>query len=178
VAGVATVVGMVSFLVIVLILNFLLINRMTSQVDKRLQQRLALVSAFLQRNPSGNIESITPGPGDHDADDVPILVWRVRADGSTTALSSNTPSLPRQGWSNGYRTFSIATSNFRFEAVNFQSGWLVDAESLANVRRLRNNLKLAELIVGLVLLILMFGAAFIVGIRALAPTPRMNFAHH
>jgi signal transduction histidine kinase len=160
---------MVSFVVIVLVLNSLLINRMTSQVDQRLHQRMILVGAFIQRNPSGNISSITPGDGDRDNDDVPILVWRVRADGSATALSSNTPSLPRQQWSEGYRTFSIATSNFRFEAVPFTSGWLVDAESLANVRRLRNTLGLAEFIAGLVLLILMFGAAFVVGIRALAP---------
>jgi len=169
VAGVATGVGMVSFVIIVLVLNTFLANRMTSQVDERLHQRLVIVKLFLQHNLSGSAESIAPKRSDQDNDDAPILVWRVSTKGSSSALSSATPPLPHREWSNGYRTFSLASSAFRFEAVPFKSGFLVDAESLADVQRLRGTLEIAELIAGLVLMVLMFGAAFVVGIRALAP---------
>jgi len=160
---------MVSFVVIVLVLNSLLINRMTSQVDHRLQQRLNIIEPLLRHGPSQSIATVAPEPGDRDNDDAPILIWRVRPDGTSTALSSATPSLAPEAWSVGYRTFSIGPSSFRFEAVDFHSGWLVDAESLADVHRLRSTLEVTELIAGIVLLILMFGAAFVVGIRALAP---------
>jgi len=169
VAGVATGVGMVSFVIVVLVLNAFLVNRMTSQVDQRLRQRLSIVELLFQQNPSASTETIPSAPGDRDYDDAPILVWSVRMNGAASALSSPTPSLPALRWSNGFRTFSIAQSTFRFDATAINSGWLVDAESLADVQRLQNTLELAELIAGFVLGILMFGAAFGVGVRALAP---------
>jgi len=169
VAGVATALGMVSFVVIVLILNSLLINRMTSQVDQRLQVRLAIVENVLKQSSSTSATTIAPQPNDGDDDDAPIIVWLINANGRALVLSGAKPALPQQQWSKGYRTMTIATSTFRMEAVSYKSGWIVDAESLADVQRLRNTLELAELIAGLVLMILMFGAAFVVGIRALAP---------
>jgi len=127
VAGVATGVGMVSFVIVVLVLNAFLVNRMTSQVDQRLRQRLSIVELLFQQNPSASTETIPSAPGDRDDDDAPILVWSVRTNGAASALSSPTPSLPALRWSNGFRTFSIAQSTFRFDATAMNSGWLVDA---------------------------------------------------
>jgi signal transduction histidine kinase len=169
VAGVATALGMVSFIVIVLVLNSFLINRVTSQVDQRLRDRLGIVEHVLQQNPSSNTSLITTRSGDGDNDDAPIFVWLVTLNDSATPLTGVAPRLPHEKWSNGTRTLTITTSTFRLDAVTYKTGWLVDAESLAEVIRLRNTLELAESVAGLVLMVLMFGAAFVVGIRALAP---------
>jgi signal transduction histidine kinase len=61
---------------------------------------------------------------------------------------------------------------FRFSAVRFQDGWFVAGESLADVTRVSSSLFDVEIVAGGVLLVLMYLAAFVVGMRALTPVAR------
>jgi signal transduction histidine kinase len=61
---------------------------------------------------------------------------------------------------------------FRFSAVRFTNGWLVAGESLADVTRVSSSLFDVETVAGGVLLVLMYLAAFVVGMRALTPVAR------
>jgi signal transduction histidine kinase len=172
VAGAATVIGMGSYVLIGLIFNYSLIDHMTSQVDARLSQQLTFaVKNDAQRE--GSIAKIsTKHSSDLDDDDAPIFVWRVASSGTSTIITPGAPRLPREQWIAGSTSMQLGRSAFRFRAVAFDSGYLVAAESVADIQRLRDSLLNAELIFGAVLLVLMYGASFVVGIRALSPIAR------
>ncbi len=172
VAAVATVIGMGSYVIIALIFNFTLINHLTAQVDTRLAQRLTLAVKNDGRSEGAITGTPTSGYGDLDDVDAPVFVWRVTSKGASTALTVGGPSLPARTWTSGNSSILIGTSAFGVRAVAFRSGWLVAGESLADVDRIRDSLVNAELIFGAVLLALMYGASFVVGIRALSPIAR------
>ncbi len=165
-------IGMGSYVVIALIFNFSLINHLTSQVDVRLSQRLTL-AVKNGGQPEGSISGV-PSNGYRDLDDVdaPIFVWKVTSGGVSTGLTAGAPRLPKSKWVAGNGSLVIGQSTFGVRAVSFDSGWLVAGESLADVDRIRDSLINAELIFGAILLALMYGASFVVGIRALSPIVR------
>jgi signal transduction histidine kinase len=172
VAVVATMVGMGSYVLIALIFNYSLINHMTNQVDARLGQRLVLAVKS-----GGQREGALPGTppkesGDLDDDDAPVFVWKVSSSGVAVAITAGAPRLPPTTWVTGNGSLRLGQSTFGVRAVSFDSGWLVAGESLADVERVRDSLINAELIFGAVLLVLMYGASFVVGIRALSPIAR------
>jgi signal transduction histidine kinase len=161
--------GTACFVVIVTILSFLLIGHMNSQVDVRLHQRLEVVLQVGNKVASDNETSVIPATNGQDSDDVPIYVWRVRADKVINSFSLGGPKLPHRTWSAHDATAKIGTSTFRFGVIRYRGGWLIAGESLADVTRLESILLTLEIIVGVVLAVLMFLAAFVVGIRAQAP---------
>lgn len=172
VAVVSTIIGMCSYVVIALIFNFSLIRHMTSQVDVRLGQKLTLaVKRGGQREDSipGTSAKVT---GDLDDDDAPVFVWKVASNGASSELTAGAPRLPATTWVAGDGSLQIGHSTFGVRAVPFETGWLVAGESLTDVERVRESLVSAELIFGAVLLVLMYGASFLVGIRALSPIAR------
>ncbi len=156
---------MICFVVSVVIFNVLVVNHLTAQVDARLNQWLTLESSI--EGHGGGIHST--GPSDADSDDVPIYTWRVLESGSIAALTVRSPTLPEVRWTSRPVTLTIGYSHFRFLAVRDGKGWLVAGSSLAQVTRIRSLLVLGEIVSGAVLLVLMFGAAYAVGIRSLAP---------
>lgn len=172
VAVVATLIGMGSYILIALIFNFSLIDHMTSQVDTRLGQRLVL-AAKSGGQPEGSIAGRpTKESGDLDDDDAPVFVWKVTSSGTSTKITAGAPRLPLTKWVVGDRSLRLGASTFEVRAMSYRSGWLVAGESLADVERVRDSLINAELIFGAVLLVLMYGASFVVGIRALSPIAR------
>jgi len=171
VAAMATVIGMVAFVLVSVLVNTVLLGRLNSQVDARLQQQLSIVEKATKGadDAAKGLEGLS---NDDDRDDVPIYVWRVSGDGVANAFASGSPKLPVTAWSPGSRTATVGQSTFRFSAVRFHNGWLVAGESLANVRRVSSSLFDVEVAAGGVLLVLMYLAAFVVGMRALAPVAR------
>ena len=169
VAAIATALGTASFIVIVMVLSLLLINHSNSQVDARLHQRLEIVRQVGNRTASDGETSAAATSGEQDSDDVPIYVWRVRANNSVVAYSLGAPKLPRTTWSAHDATIAVAKSTFRFSAVRYRGGWLVAGESLADVARLKSILLELDISGGVVLALLTFLAALVVGIRAQAP---------
>jgi signal transduction histidine kinase len=169
VAGSATALGTLVFVIIVLVLNVLLIGHLKSQVDARLEQRLALSSRILSDNDSPSAVALESTSEDHDDDDVPIFLWKTNAEGKSASVNGASPTLPTFPRTPGPHTASIGNSSYRFDVIKFKSGALIDGETLSNVLRVQNSLYVVELIVGLVLIVLMLVAAYVVGIRALAP---------
>jgi signal transduction histidine kinase len=172
VAGFATVIGIGSYVLIALVFNYSLIDHMTSQVDVRLGQRLAIAV----KN-GGHPEASVTTPanvksGDLDEVNAPIFVWKVTSSGTNTALTAGAPRLPSTKWSEGDSSLSLNGSTFAMNSESFKGGWLVAGESIADVERVRASLINAELIFGAALLVLIYLASFVVGIRALAPIAR------
>jgi signal transduction histidine kinase len=168
----ATVIGMSSYVLIALVFNYSLIDHMTSQVDARLDQRL-VIAQRTGGQPEATIDKPSDAKsGDLDDVDAPIFVWKVASNGHSTALTAGAPRLPVMKWTIGDRSLVLNSSTFAVQAESFHGGWLVAGESLADVERVRASLVNAELIFGAVLLVLIYGASFVVGIRALSPIAR------
>ncbi|HUZ41905.1 MAG TPA: HAMP domain-containing sensor histidine kinase [Acidimicrobiales bacterium] len=168
VALVATSLGMAAFVLVCIVINSVLLGRLDSQVDTRLNQQLSVVKRVA--NSAGDSGTALNGLSkDQDRDDVPIYLWRVGHDGVAHALEIGSPRLPTTAWSLGARTETVGQSTFRFTAVHFRNGWLVAGESLAEVARVGSSLFDVEIAAGAVLLVLMYLAAFFVGVRAMAP---------
>jgi signal transduction histidine kinase len=171
VAAAATLIGMVAFVLVCVVANAVLLGRLNGQVNTRLQQELNVVVRVAKQDNQG-AQPLSGPSNDDDRDDVPIYVWRVSPRGVAHALSSGSPRLPATTWSTGLSTKSLGTSVFRLSVVRFQNGWVVAGESLANVRRVGSSLLDVEIVAGGFLLILMYFAAFFVGMRALTPVAR------
>lgn len=172
VAGFATAIGIGSYVLIALVFNYSLIGHMTAQVDVRLGQRLA-VAVKNGGQPEASVTTPADAKsGDLDDDNAPIFVWKVTSSGISTALTAGAPRLPSTKWSEGDSSLSLNRSTFAMNSESFNGGWLVAGESIADIERVRASLINAELIFGGALLILIYGASFVVGIRALAPIAR------
>lgn len=171
VAVVATFIGMVAFVLVSLVANAVLLGRQNRQVDSRLKQELSIVERIAKGGDVG-AKGLDGLSNDDDRDDVPIYVWRVSESGAARALASGSPRLPATRWLAGSRTESVEHSVFRFSAVRYQKGWLVAGESLADVTRVSSSLFDIEIAAGAVLLVLMYLAAYVVGMRALTPVAR------
>lgn len=171
VAAVATVIGMTAFVLVCVVANTVLLGRLNRQVNSRLQEQLSIVERVAKAGDEG-AKGLKGLSNDDDRDDVPIYVWRVSDGGAAHALVSGSPRLPATKWSGGSRTESVGLLKFRFSAVRFQHEWLVAGESLADVTRVSSSLFDIEIVAGGVLLVLMYLAAFVVGMRALSPVAR------
>lgn len=168
VAGVATIIGMVTFVLVAVVANFVLLGRLNSQLNTRLEQQLTIVLSVANEGGSG-AQQLNEHTNDDDHDDVPVYVWRVGADGTAHALKKGAPKLPSLVWSSGVHSAAVGHSIFQFRSIRFGSGWLVAGESLADVNRVRSSLVDVEVAAGGVLLILIYLSAYVIGMRALTP---------
>ncbi len=171
VAAVATAIGMAAFVLVCVVANAVLLGRLNGQVNNRLQQELSVVERVAKGGDEG-AQGLNGLSKDDDRDDVPIYVWRVSEGGVAHALTSGSPRLPTTTWSSGLQTKSVGQLVFRFSAVRFQNEWFVAGESLADVTRVSSSLSDLEIVAGGFLLVLMYLAAFFVGMRALTPVAR------
>jgi signal transduction histidine kinase len=156
---------MVCYVFGVVALNLVVVNRLTSQADVRLVQRLAQ-----EKSPSPPATSTSAHTdADHDIDDAPRFVWIVAAKGRPIALTPGAPNLPDRTWSIGASTVEIKGTDFRFQAILSGDGWLVAGESLAQLERVQSALIAPELLFGILLLVGTFIGSLIIGLRASAP---------
>jgi signal transduction histidine kinase len=165
VAAGATAVVLICYVVAVVVLNVLVVHRLTAQADARLSEHLVEAQKAAQ---SG---SGPPARATHerDIDDAPLFVWSVAPAGGTTALTSGAPSLPRHAWSNGLTTMEAGGTSFRFQAARSGSGWLVAGESIGQIARVQGALLVPEILVGSAAMVLVFAGALVIGLRASAP---------
>lgn len=171
VAAVATCIGMAVFVLVCVVANAVLLGRLNEQVNSRLQQELNVVIRVAKGG--GQDAQVLGGlSNDDDRDDVPVYVWRVSESGVVRALVSGSPRLPATTWVSGTQTELVGHLMFRFSAVRFHKEWFVSGESLADVTRVSSSLFDLEVVAGGFLLVLMYLAAFFVGMRALAPVAR------
>jgi signal transduction histidine kinase len=151
--------------VVALVVNLVIIDHLGSEVDARLSERLADASRQIYR-PSA---AVRPPAHEGDVDDAPVFVWRILPSGAAIPLETSSPPLPARHWSAGTTTLAMAGSTFRLRAEPSQGGWLVAGESVARLDQVRNELLVAEALLGALLLVVTFAGSFVVGLRASAP---------
>ena len=155
-------------LLVVLVVNTLIVGRLTRDIDSQLNATLTAAAA----SPAG---PVMPAAGRHGGDvDVPDFVWHVAPTGEVTALTVDAPELPAHGWQSGSATLPSGGSSFRYAALPSQGGWLVAGESVTRVHDARNDLLAVELVLGSLLLLVTFTGSFIVGLRASAPIEQIR----
>lgn len=166
VAGMATAIVIAAYVVVAVVLNVLVVHRLTSQADNHLSERLTDARRDVLRVQSSGAPTVHR---DLDVDDAPSFVWLVSTSGAVTALSSGAPPLPQRQWSPGAVTLSTGGTTFRFQTVALASGSLVAGESIGQIRGVHDTLLLFEAFLGAAILVVVFGGALIVGLRASAP---------
>ena len=167
--GATAVVGVVA-VVLALAANMVIVRHLDQSIDSRLSARLASASRG-SVNPLG---TVTTSPEDGDFDDAPTFVWTVRHDGTSTALVVGAPPLPAHRWSTEPVGMTTAGSPFRFDALTTPYGWLVAGESVVKVGQARDELLIAEGVLGALLLLVTFAGSFVVGLRASAPIEQVR----
>jgi signal transduction histidine kinase len=171
VAAVTTALIAVVYVAAAAVLDVIVVDRLTHQVDQRLTTFLAdpRPSSAVEPGASASTGSARP----RDLDDAPLLLWRVAPTGSARAVSSGAPALPRRSWSSLQPlTATLAGRSFRFEARSDGAGWLVAAQSLAERDHLRGLLLGAEGVVAPVILVAVYLGALTIGVKAAAPVER------
>jgi signal transduction histidine kinase len=166
VAATAAAIVVACYLIAVVVLNVFVVQRLTSQADARLSERLVDAQKEVMSIPKGASPTVEH---DHDVDDAPAFVWLVSSTGTSTSLTSGGPQLPSRQWTAGATTIDAGGTSFRFEATKSGSGWLVAGESIAQIRKVQTTLVLPEVLFGAVVLVVVFAGAWAIGLRASAP---------
>ena len=166
VAAMATGIVMVTYLIAVVVLNIFVVHRLTSQADTRLSERIVDAKREVLNVPKTGSPTVQR---DHDVEDAPAFVWGVSSTGFVTSLTTGAPQLPHHQWSSGATTLGVGGTPFRFQATRSGSGWLVAGESIGQIKRVEDALLLPEAGVGAAVLILVYGGALVIGLRASAP---------
>lgn len=161
----AAVVVVAFYVVCAIGLSMFVGHRLTGQVDTRLQSRLAQVGAQTLKS-----ALVTPPvDSDGDLDDVPVFLWKAKAGGPAIALTAGAPSLPGQTWSTSPATVTVSGTPFRVDALRLGSNWVIDGSNVASIARTRSALVLPEVAFGVLVALVTFAGALIVGLRASAP---------
>ena len=162
------VVGAVALLLAVLVNSYIL-DRLNRDIDHRLTATLTATAAAA---PGTTVA--TAGRSSGDVDDAPVFVWRVGPDGTIEALTVGAPALPARTWSAGTTTQAVEGRNFRLAAAPGRGGWLVAGESVARVGESGGDIVLVEVVLGALLLLVTFTGSFVVGLRASAPIEQVR----
>ena len=169
VATVATLVTALTYVAVMAVLNVVVAHRLVGAVDARLTDRLTDLGT-LQVGGAAPAGGAASAPRDsRDFDEAPIFVWNVTTAGATTSSTASAPALPRRTWSAGPASFELAGLPFRFRAEPSPAGWTVVGVSASQVGRVRSALLLPEILVGALLMVMVYGGALLVGLRASAP---------
>ena len=162
----ATLIVMSCYVVAVVLLNVFVVHRLTSQADAHLSERLKDAKKHVLGVPQVGSNAVHR---DRDVDDAPAFVWLVSPTGTVTSLSSGAPSLPAHQWSPGAVTLPAGGTDFRFQTEKSTSGWLVAGESIGQIQRVQSTLFLFETLLGVAVLVVVFGGSLVIGLRASAP---------
>ena len=167
--GATAIVGAVAVLM-ALGANLAIVRHLDQGVDTRLGSQLTATS----RGSVDPLATVTATPRNGDLDDAPTFLWLVGPDGTPRALTAGAPELPPHTWSAGTVTLTAGGSPFRFDATNSRSGVLVAGESVNRIGEVRDQLLIAEAVLGALLLLVTFVGSFLVGLRASAPIEQIR----
>lgn len=172
VATSATFIVAAAAVIVAVVLNLILVDRLIHGVDTRLSEQL--VDSVGVASGPGLTHPLAVRHRDQDVEQAPLFVWRVAATGAPTPLTLGAPALPVRHWATRPATLTVAGGAFRLDTVRLGSGWLVAGEGIRQVTRIRDELLIAEGLLGTLLLIVTFPGALLVGLRASAPIEQIR----
>jgi signal transduction histidine kinase len=166
VAAVATVIIGALYVCVVASFDVVDRDRLTGQIDARLQQRL--VQAVRDPGTAGSIDDYD---NTHDVDEPAVFLWTVTNGGTATALTPGAPPLNRSARppSSPPVEALLGTETFRLRSDRVGDVRFVAAQSLSDVHRIESDLLLLEAIAGPILLLAVFFGTLLVGIKAASP---------
>ncbi len=173
VALVATLVVIVVYAAAVASLDLFVAHRLVTQVDRQLSTRL---DAARVRPPSlATKEPDSPGGGVHYGLGIygePIYIWEIPPRSLIARADAATPPLPSRAWPEagaGSVTRLISGTDYRLSSTAYRGGLLVAGESLTELTHVEAVLVASELVAAPVLLIAIFLASFLIGLRSAKP---------
>ncbi|MGD0983240.1 MAG: HAMP domain-containing sensor histidine kinase [Acidimicrobiales bacterium] len=173
VALVATLIVIVVYAGAVVVLDILVAHRLVAQVDRQLNSRLAAARrrspALATEEPDSPGGSIQYGLGIYGE---PIYVWEVRPQSLVAQANDASPPLPSLTWPRagaGSVTRSLSGTDYRLLSVRYRGGLLVAGESLTELTHVESVLTNSELVAAPVLLLAIFLASLLIGLRSAKP---------
>ncbi|HEX7492489.1 MAG TPA: HAMP domain-containing sensor histidine kinase [Candidatus Limnocylindrales bacterium] len=172
VALIATAIVGATYIFLSVAATAVVVTGLTSDVDRHLNQSLQQATAFGQSSVGPDVGLGQPGfdPTHQDPRGLQIVVWRVGADGTTSGESPNAPVLPpADSGVTGPTTVSISGVDYRISGVNVGTTRMIVGQSLDGVSQTTSTLILAEVGIGVALLVFVFLGSVAVGRRVALP---------
>ncbi len=170
----ATLLALIVYLLACFAVDFVFVHRLDRSIDSRLATRLSQVAPTLPAGgPKGPIGSYSP-QFSGDFDDAPIVLWWV-PDKATYALrlDTNAPGLPTGALHvAGPVDATIGGRAFRLAGAVLGDGRLIAGTTAQEVGTALSTLLVAEAVLGPLALIVLYGAAWVIGRSAAAPVER------
>ncbi len=170
----ATVMALVLYVVACFVVDLVVVDRLNASIDARLTTRLhQVVPTFPAGGPKGTIGSYSPQfSGDYD--DAPIVLWWVPGSRlAAVGLDTNGPRLPVSAVATASpRNATVGGRPFRLAGTLLGDGRLIAGTTAQQVRTALSSLLGAEAVLGPVALIMLYGAAWVIGRSAAAPVER------
>jgi len=169
----ATLIVIVVYAGAVAVLDVLVAQRLVAQVDRQLAGRLA--TARLRSPSLATEEPDSPGGGVHYGLGIygePIYVWEIGPGSQVARPNAASPALPSSTWPEpgaGSITTRLQGTDYRLLSVPYRGGLLVAGESLTELAHVESVLTTSEVVAGPVLLIAIFLAALLIGLRSAKP---------
>jgi signal transduction histidine kinase len=173
VASVATLVVILVYAGAVAVLDLFVAHRLVAQVNRQLVTRLA--AARVRPPALATKEPDSPGGGVHYGLGIygePIYVWEIRPHSGVAEANPASPPLPSLIWplpGTGSVTKSLSGTDYRLMSVSYRGGLLVAGESLTELTHVENVLTTSEVLAAPVLLVMIFLASLLIGLRSAKP---------
>lgn len=173
VALVATLIVVIVYAGAVALLDLLVARRLVEQVDRQLSGRLA--AARLRPPALATKEPDSPGGGVHYGLGIygePIYVWEIPAKSRFARANPASPPLPSMIWpqvATGPVTRHLAGTDYQLLSIEYRGGLLVAGESLVELDHVENVLIVSEVVAAPVLLVAIFLASLLIGLRSAKP---------
>jgi signal transduction histidine kinase len=174
VAAIATLIVLALYVVSVLAINFVVVRRLTNVVDGRLTAQAQAVASAGAAGATAAPLSISLPASDSDTDDAQVRIWRVSPSGAVIAKSAGAPALTSEQWSGAPVTVLVQGAPYRIVSVRSDGGWVVAGQNISEISRVQAFLLTPELIVGLLLVLSVFFASYLIGLRASAPLEELR----
>jgi signal transduction histidine kinase len=166
----------VAYLLIAVVVAVVASDNLTSDIDQHLIQALDAASGTGQPGglpDAGGLGGPGFDPTRQDPHALPVLLWQVNADGTAVGQGLNSLVLPAADRSvTAPTTVSIDGVNYRIVGQTVGPGRLVVGQSMDSASQTESTLLVAEVGIGLALLIFVFLGSLVIGRRVALPIER------
>jgi signal transduction histidine kinase len=170
----ATFLALALYLLACCVADIVVVDRLNSAIDSRLATRLAeVVPTLPPGGPTGTIGSYSPQLSG-DFDDAPIVLWWVPLKAARAVpMETNAPALP-QSMAHVARPTdaTVGGREFRLMGTALRAGRLIAGTTAEQVRSALSTLLVIEAVLGPLALVVLYGAAWLIGGSAAAPVER------